>query len=48
MGAEIDKEGAKLNNKWEKQKSDEVVPKRMAFPNNPPFYTPPLPFPQRF
>ena len=37
-----------LNNKGKEQKSDKVIPKRMTFPNNPPLYTPPLPFPQRF
>ena len=45
MEAEIDNEGAKLNSKGEKQKSDEVVPGRMTFPDNPPLYTPPLHFP---
>ena len=47
MEAENDKEGVKLNNKGKKQKFDEVVPGRMTFPDNPPLYTPPLPFPQR-
>ena len=37
-----------VNNKREQQNSDEVVPKRITFPNNPPSYTPPLPFPQKF
>ena len=44
MEAEIDKEGAELNNKGKKQKSDKVVSRRMNFLDNPPFYTPPLPF----
>ena len=48
MEANIDKEGAELNNKGKKKKYDEVVPRRMTFPNNPPLYTSPLPFPQRF
>ena len=46
--AEKSKVGVELNNNDEKQKSDEVVPGRMTFPNNPPLYTPPLPFPHRF
>ena len=37
-----------MNNKGKKQKSDEVVPRRMIFLDNPPLYTPPLPFPQTF
>ena len=38
----------KVNNKEEKQKFDEVVLGRMTFPENPPLYTPPLLFPQKF
>ena len=48
MEAENDKEGVELNNKRNKLKSDEVVPRRMTFLDNPPLYTPPLPFPHRF
>ena len=40
--------GVELKNKGNEQISDEVVLRRMTFPNNPPLYTPPLPFPQRF
>ena len=39
------KEGVELNNKGKKKKSYEVVPGRMTFSDNPPLYTPPLPFP---
>ena len=46
--AEDNKVGVELNNKGREQKSDEVVPRRMTFPDNPLVYTPPLPFPQRF
>ena len=46
--AEKDKVGVELNNKGKKQKFDEVVSVRMTFPDNPPLYTSPLPFPQRF
>ena len=42
---EKNKVGVELNNKGKKQKSYEVLPGRMTFPNNPPFYSPPLPFP---
>ena len=45
---EKNKVGVELNNKGKEQKSDEVVPGRMTFLDNPPVYTPPLPFPQRF
>ena len=38
----------KVNNKGEKQKSDEVVLGKITFPDNPPSYTPPLPFPKKF
>ena len=38
----------KVNNKGEQRKSNEVVPRRITFPNNPPSYAPPLPFPQKF
>ena len=43
-----DQEGVELNNKEKNQKYDEVVLGRITFPDNPPLYTPPLPFPQRF
>ena len=43
--AEENKLGVELNNKGREQKFDEVVPGRMAFFDNPPVYTPPLPFP---
>ena len=43
--AEENKVGVELNNKGREQKSDEVVLGRMTFPDNPPVYTPPLPFP---
>ena len=43
MEAEIE-----VNNKGEQHKSDEVVPGRIVFPDNPPLYTPPLPFPHKF
>ena len=46
--AEENKVGVELNNKGNEQKSDEVVLRRMTFLDNPPVYTPPLPFPQRF
>ena len=46
--AEIDKAGVELNNKENEQKSYEVVLGRRTFPDNPPLYTLPLPFPQRF
>ena len=46
--AEKDKARVELNNKGKKQKSDEVAPRRMTFPDNPPLYTLPLPFPQNF
>ena len=46
--AEENKVGVERNNKGNEQKSDDVVPGRMTFPNNPPMYTLPLPFPQRF
>ena len=45
---EENKVGVELNNKGREQKSDEVVLRRMTFPNNPLVYTPPLPIPQRF
>ena len=48
METENDKEGVKLNNKGKKQKSNEVVSGRMTFPDNPPLYTQPLFFSQRF
>ena len=37
-----------VNNKGEQQKSDEVVSGRITFPDNPPSYAPPLPFPHKF
>ena len=40
--------GVELNNKGKKQKSDEVVPRRMTFLDNPPVHTPSLPFSRRF
>ena len=43
--AEKDKARVELNNKGKKQKSEEVVPGRMTFPDNPPLYMPPLLFP---
>ena len=43
--AEKDKARVELNNKGKKKKSEEVVPRRMTFPDNPPLYMPPLPFP---
>ena len=46
--AEKNKVGVELNNKGKEQKSDEVVLRRRTFPDNPPVYTQPLPFPQRF
>ena len=46
--AEIDKAGVELNNKGNEKKSDEVIPRRMTFPDSPPIHTPSLPFPQRF
>ena len=45
--AENDKEGVEFNNKGNKQIFDEVVPRRMTFPDNPSLYTSSLPFPQR-
>ena len=48
MEAETEKEGVEVNNRGEKQKSDEVVLERIYFPKNPPLYTSPLPFPQKF
>ena len=45
---EENKGGVELNNKGKEQKSDVVVPGRMTLPDNPPVYTLPLPFPQRF
>ena len=45
---EENKVGVELNKKGKEQKSNEVVPGRMTFPDNPSVYTPPLPFPQRF
>ena len=48
MEAEFDTEGVELNNKGNKKKSYEFVIGRLTFPDNPPLYTPPLPFPQRF
>ena len=36
-----------MDNKEKKQKQDEVIG-RVTFPENPPIYTPPLPFPKRF
>ena len=41
--AEINQE--EMDNKEKKQKKDEVGPGRSTFPENPPIYTPPLPFP---
>ena len=41
--AEENKVGVEPNNEVKEQKSDEVVPGRMAFPDNPPVYTPPSP-----
>ena len=37
-----------VNKKEKKQKYDEVILGKITFPNNPPSYTPPLPFPQKF
>ena len=37
-----------MDNNEKKQKQDEVVPRRVTFPENPPIYTPLLPFLQRF
>ena len=48
MEAEIEKEEVEVNNKGEKEKSNEVVLGRISFPDNPPLYTPPLPFPHKF
>ena len=48
METENDKERVKLNNKGNKQKYNEVVSGRMTFPDNPPLYTQPLFFSQRF
>ena len=48
MEAETKKEGVKVNNKKEKKKSSEVFSRRISFPDNPPLYTPPLPFPYKF
>ena len=45
---EINQEDMKIDNKEMKQKQDEVVLRRVTFLDNPPIYTPPLPFPQRF
>ena len=45
---EENKVGVELNNKGNEQKSNVVVSGRMTFPDNPPVYTSPLPFPQRF
>ena len=42
---EENKVGVEPDNEGKEQKSDEVVPGRMTFPDNPPVYTPPLPFP---
>ena len=41
-------EKIKVDNKEKKQNQDVVVHGRITFPDNPPIYTPPLPFPQRF
>ena len=46
--AEKNEVGVELNNEGNEQKSDKVVPGKMTFPDNPPLYIPPLPFPQRF
>ena len=46
--AENDQERVENNNKEKKQKHDEVVSRRITFLDNPPTYTPPLPFPERF
>ena len=46
--AEENKVGVESDNEGKEQKSNEVFPGRMTFPNNLPIYTPPLPFPQRF
>ena len=45
---EENKVGVELDNEVKEKKNDEVVPRRMTFLNNPPVYTLPLPFPQRF
>ena len=38
-----------MNRRVEAQKleEDEVIPRRISFPNNPPSYVPRLPYPQR-
>ena len=46
--SENTQQGAKINNKEKKLKDDDFVPGRIIFSDNPPSYTPPLPFPQRF
>ena len=46
-GAENNQEVMKVDNKEKKQKQDKVILGRVTFPDNPPIYTPPLPFPQR-
>ena len=43
--AEKNKAGVWLNNKGNEQKSVEVVSGRKNFPDNPPLYTQPFPFP---
>ena len=46
--AEINQEEMKVDNREKKQNQDEVVTRIVTFPDNPPIYTPPLPFHQRF
>ena len=46
--AETKKGGVEVNNKGGKKKSNQSISGRITFPDNPPLYTPPLPFPHKF
>ena len=48
MEAKTEEGGVEVNNMGKKQKSDQFVLGRTTFPDNPPAYTPPLPFPKKF
>ena len=43
--ARMNQEEIYVDDKEKNQMQDKVVPRRVPFPNKPPFYTPPLPFP---
>ena len=44
MESKTEEGEAEMNNRVKKHKSDQVVPRRITFPNNSLAYTPPLPF----